>query len=47
MRYVLGAPARAGLVTHVKDYRYAGSDTNAIDDVPSPAVEPETRERTR
>ena len=47
MRYVLGALVRAGFVTHVKEYRYAESDTNATDDVPSRAVEPETRERTR
>lgn len=47
MRYVLGAPVRAGLVTHVKEYRYAGSDTNVIDDVPSRAAETQTRERTR
>ncbi len=39
MRYVLGTPVRAGLVAHVKEYRYVGSDTSAIDAVLSRAAE--------
>ena len=47
MRYVLGTPVRAGLVAHLKEYRYVGSDTSAIDAVLSRAAETETSGRTR
>jgi hypothetical protein len=43
MRYVMETPVRAGLVAHVQQYRYAGSDTNTIDDVLSRATESEAR----
>ena len=38
MRYVLEAPVRAGLAPDAKEYRYAGSDTEAAGGAPLQAV---------
>jgi REP element-mobilizing transposase RayT len=44
MRYVLGAPVRAGLVPPSGEYRYVGSDTGATDGVLLPAAGATARE---